>query len=83
MGCVRFRRGKWVLDYRDQYGIRRYESTKYTKKEDKEKVVKLLGNIENKVDEGKYQDKKSRHKIEDLIEKYRKGVSKGFSKIAS
>ena len=71
MGCVRYRRGKWFLDYRDQYGIKRYKTTKYNRKEDKEKAIKQLGKQEIKVERGEYQDNRARQKFEDLVEVYR------------
>ena len=63
MGCVRFRRGKWVLDYRDQYGKRKWETSKFTQEEDYEKVVKLLVKREREIEQGEFQSKKEHKKF--------------------
>ncbi len=70
MGCVRWRRGRWVLDFRDQHGIRRREATKYTRQEDYEKAVKLLGKREQETGEGQYLAKSAQKRFEDLAKAF-------------
>lgn len=71
MGCVRYRRNRWVLDFRDQQGGRRWETTRYTKPEDYERAVKLLRDRERAIDQGEYQAKREHKRFEDLVEAYR------------
>jgi len=79
MGSVRFRHGKknskWVLDYVDQHGQRRLETTDWTRPEDRDKAVKLLGDRERVIKKGEYQAPEDQaRRFEELIEKYKKAV---------
>jgi len=67
----RWRRNHWVLDYRDQNGRRRWETTKYSRPEDYEKAVKLLARREEEINKGEYQARHEHKKFEELVEAYR------------
>ncbi|MGH8538704.1 MAG: hypothetical protein ACREXM_20250 [Gammaproteobacteria bacterium] len=51
MACIRKRRGRWVLDYRDQHGIRHVESTKGNRKA----AERLLAERVREIGRGTYQ----------------------------
>src|SRR5262244_3110460 len=44
MACVKKRRGKWVVDFRDQAGKRRWETYK-TRKEADDALSKRIGDV--------------------------------------
>lgn len=66
MACVRKRRGKWVLDYRDQHGKRHWETTELNKKG----AELLLAERLQEVGRGEYQEKREEKTFEELIEAY-------------
>ncbi len=42
MACIRKRRGKWVIDYRDASGKRRWETTEGNRKDAEERMAKIV-----------------------------------------
>ena len=42
MACVRKRRGKWVIDFYDQFGDRHWETVGTNKKEAEEKLAEKM-----------------------------------------
>ena len=46
MACIRKRRGKWVIDYYDQFGKRHWETCK-NKKEAEQRLAKRLLEVAN------------------------------------
>jgi len=43
MACIKKRRGKWVLDYRDVTGRRRWETVQGTRKDAEDRLAKIIG----------------------------------------
>lgn len=43
MACTKNRRGKWVLDYRDVTGRRRWETVQGTRKDAEDRLAKIIG----------------------------------------
>ncbi len=43
MACIKKRRGKWVIDYRDVTGRRRWETVQRTRKDAEERLAKIVG----------------------------------------
>jgi integrase len=70
MACVRMRRGKWTLDFRDQTGSRRWIQTRWSSDKDKPKAEKLLVQYEAQIDDGKFTAKKDQRNFEQLTEAY-------------
>jgi integrase len=66
MACVRKRRGKYVLDYYDQHGQRRWETTKGNKRE----ADRLLRQRQEEVERGTYQARSDQTTFEELAEAY-------------
>jgi len=66
MACIRKRRGKWVLDYRDQFGIRHWKTTKGTRKE----AEFLLNKIQREINNGEYISDTNQKLFEDLADLY-------------
>src|SRR5690349_4519685 len=66
MACVRKRRGKYVLDYYDQNGTRRWETTDGNKKE----AELLLAQRLQEVDRGEYQARDDQPLFDDLSDSY-------------
>jgi len=67
MACVRKRRGKWVLDYADHQGKRRWETTKGTRKEAEQLLAKRL----REIGRGEYQARADYKVFDELVESYR------------
>lgn len=50
MACIRKRRGKWVIDYRDALGKRRWETVDGNRKDAEDRLVKILATGKQVVD---------------------------------
>ena len=50
MACVKKRRGKWVVDYRDVSGRRRWETINGNRKEAEERLAKILASGKRVID---------------------------------
>jgi hypothetical protein len=66
MACVVKRRGKWVLDYRDQHGRRHWETTDGNKKDAELLLAKRL----QEVSRGEYQPDREQRTFEELAGAY-------------
>jgi integrase len=66
MACVRKRRGKYVLDYYDQNGKRRWETINGNKKD----AELLLGQRLQEIQRGDFQAKREQPIFEDLADAY-------------
>jgi len=42
MACIRKRRGKWVIDYRDAMGKRRWETVEGNRKDADDRLSKII-----------------------------------------
>ncbi|MCZ6563067.1 MAG: hypothetical protein O6948_09135 [Deltaproteobacteria bacterium] len=42
MACIRKRRGKWMIDYRDASGKRRWETTEGNRRDAEERMAKII-----------------------------------------
>lgn len=70
MACVKKRRGKWVLDYRDQNGVRRWETLKDGTRKDADA---LLAQRMQEVGRGDYRPIAEEKTFEELKDAYVKG----------
>src|SRR6266851_3233196 len=70
MACIRKRRGKYTLDYYDQHGTRRWETTDGNKKE----AELLLAQRLHEVDRGEYQARGDQTLFEELVDSYVENV---------
>lgn len=68
MACVRQRRGKWLLDYRDQQGRRHWETTRGSKKD----AERLLAQRLVEIGRNEYQSRADEKRFEALFEDYDK-----------
>ena len=68
MACIRQRRGKWVLDFRDQRGQRHWETVEGSKKEAEMRLAQRL--IE--IGRNEYQALADEKRFEELFESYDK-----------
>src|SRR5262245_48657637 len=68
--AVSFRRGKWVLDFYDQTGKRRWVTTRWSAPEDKDRAVKHLAKLEQEVAQGAYRSARQQVHLAKLIEAY-------------
>jgi len=50
MACIRKRRGKWVIDYRDASGKRRWETVEGNRKDAEERLAKIFANGKRVID---------------------------------
>ena len=66
MACVRKRRDKWVLDYRDQQGRRRWETVEGTRKD----ADQLLAQRLREIGRGEYESAREQTNFEGLKEAY-------------
>jgi integrase len=69
MACIRKRRGKYVLDYRDQQGCRHWETTQGSKKE----AERLLAQRLIAIGSGDYQSLTEQRTFEGLVAAYTAG----------
>lgn len=67
MACIRKRRGKWVLDYRDQHGERHWETVEGSRKD----AESVLADRIKEIGKGEYQSVKDQKTFNELIEAYR------------
>lgn len=67
MACVRKRRGKWVLDYRDQRGARHWETVDGNRKE----ADQLLAQRLQEVGRGEYRAPDEQKTFEELVAAFR------------
>jgi len=68
MACVSKRRGKWVIDYRDQHGIRRWETVEGTRKDADERLARLIQEIGH----NEYQPRQEHKTFNELVDAYTK-----------
>ena len=68
MACIRKRRGKWILDYRDQHGKRHWETVEGNRKD----AEKVLADRIQEIGKGDYQSVKDQKTFNELAEVYRK-----------
>lgn len=68
MACVRYRRGRWVIDFYDQEGKRRWETL--PKGTDRKGANEKLGEMERKVRQGAYVPLKSLPVFSDLADSW-------------
>lgn len=69
MACVRKRRNKWVLDYRDQRGERHWETVDGNRKE----ADQLLAQRLQEVGKGEYRAPDEQRTFDELVEAFRAG----------
>jgi len=69
MACVRNRRGKWCLDYRDQDGKRRWETTDLNKKE----ANLLLAQRIQEIGKGEFQSTGDQYNFDQLVDAFTDG----------
>ena len=69
MASVSKRRNKWVLDYRDQHGVRRWETTNGTRKE----AEHLLAQRLQEIGKGEFQSQRDQMTFDELSEAYKSG----------
>lgn len=50
MACVRKRRGKWIIDYRDAMGKRRWETIEGNRKDADDRLSKIIASGKRVVD---------------------------------
>lgn len=71
MACVRARRGRWTLDFRDQTGTRRWITTKWPATDDhRHKAEKELARLAVAVDDGAFQSKTQQRDFAQLVDAY-------------
>ena len=70
MACVRKRRGRWVLDFADQNGVRRWVTTRWSSDADKGKAEKLLARLAVQVDDGSFEPKTEQRNFSQLVDSY-------------
>jgi integrase len=70
VACVRKRRGRWVLDFTDGKGVRRWLTTKWSSDADKEKAEKLLARLSVQVEDGSYEPKREQRDFSQLVDSY-------------
>jgi hypothetical protein len=68
MACIRKRRGHWCLDYRDQQGMRHWETTKGNRKE----AERLLAERVREISRGTYRAPAERVSFEGLAQAFLK-----------
>ncbi len=68
MACIRQRRGKWILDYRDQHGRRHWETVTGSKRDAEQRLARRLVEIGR----NEYQAKADEKRFEALFEDYDK-----------
>jgi integrase len=66
MACVRKRRNKWVLDYRDQNGVRHWETVEGTRRDADELLAKRL----QEIGKGEYRARSEEKTFEELAQAY-------------
>jgi integrase len=69
MACICKRRDKWILDYRDQHGVRRWETTNGTRKE----AEHLLAQRLQEIGKGEFQSQRDQMTFDELSEAYKSG----------
>ena len=69
MACIRKRRNKWVLDYRDHHGKRRWETVSGTRKN----ADKLLAKRVQEIGKGEYQAEREQMTFQELTQAYMTG----------
>lgn len=69
MACIRKRRGKWVLDYRDQQGVRRWETVDGNRKS----ADLLLAQRLQEIGKGEYRAPDEQITFDELVDAYRTG----------
>ena len=67
MACVKKRRGKWTLDYRDQHGKRKWEATNLNKRD----AQLLLAERLQSIGKGEFISKKDEKSFDDLVDAYK------------
>jgi integrase len=68
MACVRARRGRWTLDFRDQNGARRWKTTRWpATEENRAKADKELARCAIAVDDGVFQSKTQQRDFSQLV----------------
>jgi len=77
MSCARFRRGKWVADFRDAKNVRRWITLKHpgterhlTRESDEGLARKLLAQFEVQVMDGKFSAKSEQRNFQQLVDSY-------------
>ena len=70
MACVRKRRGRWILDFTDQHGIRRWVTTRWSSDADKLKAEKLLARFAVQVDDGTFEARSEQRNFIQLVDSY-------------
>ena len=66
MACIRKRRGKWVLDYRDQQGRRHWETTDGNRKD----AELLMAQRLQEIGTGEFRTSAEQETFEKLVEAY-------------
>lgn len=69
MACIRKRRNKWVLDYRDQHGTRHWETVDGTRKDAEQQLVHRL----QEIGKGEFQASRDQMTFDELAEAYKVG----------
>jgi len=69
MACVTKRRGKWVLDYRDQHGKRHWETTNGNRKQ----AEQLLAQRLQQIGRYEYQSRSEQKTFDELVDAYLAG----------
>jgi hypothetical protein len=61
---------RWVLDFSDQFGVRRWVTTQWSADTDKPKADKLLARLSVQVDEGVFEARNEQRTFPQLVEAY-------------
>lgn len=67
MACIRKRRSKWILDYRDQQGKRHWETIDGNRKD----AERVLADRIKEIGKGEYQSVRDQRTFDELVEAYR------------
>jgi integrase len=68
MACVSKRRGFWTLDYFDQHGTRRWETTRWSSDADKMKAEKRLAKRMIQIEDDSFEAKHEHKRFDQLID---------------